>query len=171
MRRWTEPFSRLAVELGLDGAATVRYRPRSPAADAAGLAAELAERIDGDLERGYTGHGPHRDELVTSREGRELRAYGSQGQQRLALLALLLAEREVLAATRSAPPLMLLDDVMSELDTDRRRALVELLRSTEGQSVITTTDLEHVPGGGEHSIAHLCVSDGDVLEEALARDA
>ena len=50
------------------------------------------------------------------RVGRELRAYGSQGQQRLGLLALLLAEREALARLRSAPPLMLLDDVMSELD-------------------------------------------------------
>jgi DNA replication and repair protein RecF len=167
----TERFSRLAAQLGLDGDPSVRYRPRSAATDAAELAAELAERVDGDLDRGYTGHGPHRDELVTARASRELRAYGSQGQQRLALLALLLAEREVLAATRSAPPLMLLDDVMSELDTDRRRALVELLRSTDGQSVITTTDLEHVPGGGEHSIARLAVSDGHVYEEVLARDA
>jgi DNA replication and repair protein RecF len=166
-----QPFSRLAVELGLDGDASVRYRPRSAATDAADLAAELADRIDGDLERGYTAHGPHRDELVTSRAGRELRAYGSQGQQRLALLALLLAEREVLASTRSAPPLMLLDDVMSELDTDRRRALVELLRSTDGQSVITTTDLEHVPGSGDPSIARLAVSTGEVHEEALVRDA
>jgi DNA replication and repair protein RecF len=167
----TEPFARLCAELGLDGDAGVRYRPRSPAVDAAGLAAELAERVDGDLERGYTGHGPHRDELVATRVARELRAYGSQGQQRLALLALLLAEREVLAATRSAPPLMLLDDVMSELDGDRRRALVELLRGTEGQSVITATDLEHVPGAGEDAIARLSVSAGEVREEALARDA
>ena len=163
-----EPFRRLAVELGLDGDASVRYRPRSAATNPAELAAELADRIDSDLERGYTGHGPHRDELVTSRAGRELRAYGSQGQQRLALLALLLAEREVLAATRSAPPLMLLDDVMSELDTDRRRALVELLRSTDGQSVITTTDLEHVPGAGDPAVARLAVSNGEVQEEALA---
>jgi DNA replication and repair protein RecF len=89
----------------------------------------------------------------------------------LALLALLLAEREVLAMTRSAPPLMLLDDVMSELDGDRRRALVEHLRGSEGQSVITTTDLEHVPGGGEHSVARLAVFDGELREEALAHDA
>ena len=60
------------------------------------------------------------------REGRELRAYGSQGQQRLGLLALLLAEREALAAERGRPPLMLLDDVMSELDAARRGRLVEV---------------------------------------------
>ena len=61
------------------------------------LAAELRERLDGDLERGFTGHGPHRDDLVDhSATGRELRTYGSQGQQRLGLLALLLAEREAI---------------------------------------------------------------------------
>ena len=68
------------------------------------LAAELAERVDSDLERGFTGHGPHRDDLAFRREGRELRAYGSRGQQRLGLLALLLAEREELAAERGSRP-------------------------------------------------------------------
>ena len=75
------------------------------AATAEALAAELAERVDGDLERGFTGHGPHRDDLVLRRDGRDLRAYGSRGQQRLGLLALLLAEREALAEARAAPPL------------------------------------------------------------------
>ncbi|HLM48988.1 MAG TPA: DNA replication and repair protein RecF, partial [Solirubrobacteraceae bacterium] len=117
-------FATRAADLGLEGGATVRYRPRSNARDATALAAELAERVDGDLERGFTGHGPHRDELVLEHEGRELRAYGSQGQQRLALLALLVAEREAVAAARDAVPLMLLDDVMSELDAERRARLV-----------------------------------------------
>ena len=112
------------------------------------LAAELAEHTASDLERGFTGHGPHRDDLGLLRAGRELRAYGSQGEQRLALLALLLAEREALAATRRAVPLMLLDDVMSELDPDRRALLAGMLGG-EGQSVITTTDLAHVPGADE----------------------
>jgi DNA replication and repair protein RecF len=163
-----EPFARIAVELGLDGDASISYRPRSRAQDAEGLVAELAERIDGDLERGFTGHGPHRDDISMSRAGRELRAYGSQGQQRLALLALLLAEREAIADRRQAPPLMLLDDVMSELDRERRQALVELLRGSAGQSVITTTDLEHVPGAGEDGVARISVAEGRVFEEALA---
>ena len=115
-------------------------RARGPL-DAAGLAAELAEHTASDLERGFTGHGPHRDDLGLLRGGRELRAYGSQGEQRLALLALLLAEREALAATRRAVPLMLLDDVMSELDPERRELLAQMLGG-EGQSVITTTDLD-----------------------------
>lgn len=162
-----ESFSNLAAELGLDGDLQVAYRPRSKARDDAELVAELGERIDTDLDRGFTGHGPHRDELSTTREGRELRTYGSQGQQRLALLALLLAERDAIAATRPAAPLMLLDDVMSELDGTRRRALVDLLRGHAGQSVITTTDLEHVPGARDAEVTRLEVSAGRVTNEQL----
>jgi DNA replication and repair protein RecF len=155
-------------ELGLDGDPALTYRPRSKATDAEGLRAELAERVDGDLERGFSGHGPHRDDVLVQREGRELRAYGSQGQQRLALLAMLLAEREALAARRETPPVMLLDDVMSELDQMRRRALVDLLRAGGGQAVITATDLEQIPGADEDGVARLAVSDGQVLAEAKA---
>jgi DNA replication and repair protein RecF len=161
-------FGELCAALKLDGDPAISYRPRSRATEPGQLAAELAERTQTDLERGFTGHGPHRDDVVLFREGRELRAYGSQGQQRLALLALLLAEREAIAASRSAPPLMLLDDVMSELDRDRRHALVELLRAGGGQSIITTTDLEHVPGGQDADVVRLEVRDGHVLAEAVA---
>jgi DNA replication and repair protein RecF len=161
-----ERFAARADDLGLDGAVALRYRPRSTAADADALAAELAERVDSDLERGFTGHGPHRDELVLEREGRELRAYGSQGQQRLALLALLLAEREAVGEARDALPLMLLDDVMSELDADRRTRLVELLKAG-GQSVVTTTDTAHVPGADEAGVVRLAVANGAVMQEAL----
>ena len=138
-------FAELAERLGLPGGAELRYRPRSGAADAGGLAAELAERRAADLERGFTAHGPHRDELQLVLEGASLRAYGSQGQQRAALLALLFAERRLLAERRSRPPLMLLDDVMSELDAERRELLAGLLRA-DGQAIITTTEPEHVPG-------------------------
>ncbi|HEY4280252.1 MAG TPA: DNA replication and repair protein RecF [Conexibacter sp.] len=157
-------FTAIAEELGLDGDPAVAYKPRSRASDADALAAELAERHASDLERGFTAHGPHRDDLGMTREGRELRAYGSQGQQRLALLALLLAEREAIAATRDAVPVMLLDDVMSELDRDRRARLVELLRG-RGQSVVTTTDLEHVPGAEASEVRRLVVRDGIVEEQ------
>ncbi len=160
------PFERLATALGLQDHPNVSYRPRSRASDPAELARELAERLEGDIERGSTGHGPHRDDLPTEHGGHDLRAYGSQGQQRLALLALLLAEREVIAEHRPAPPLMLLDDVMSELDRDRRQALVDLLRSTAGQSVITATDLEHVPGSTDDDVLHLAVSGGRLLAMA-----
>jgi DNA replication and repair protein RecF len=161
-------FTRVCSDLGLDGDPALEYRPRSRALEPAALATELAERVESDIERGFTGHGPHRDDLVTLREGRELRTYGSQGQQRLALLALLLAERETIAAQRDSPPLMLLDDVMSELDGARRGALVAMLRGGGGQSVVTTTDLDHVPGGGEAGVARIAISSGSVLQGALA---
>ena len=138
-------FSDLATRLGLPAGAELRYRPRSEAGNADALAAELAERRQADLDRGFTAHGPHRDELQLLLAGASLRAYGSQGQQRAALLALLFAERSLLAERRARPPLMLLDDVMSELDAERRELLAELLRSG-GQAVITTTEPEHVPG-------------------------
>lgn len=163
-----ERFAAMAHTLHLTGEPRLHYRPRSQATEPDELAAELGERLAGDLERGFTGHGPHRDDVVFTREGRDLRAYGSQGQQRLALLALLLAEREAIADRRDATPLMLLDDVMSELDLDRRRALVELLHASPGQSVITTADLEHVPGGAAgDDLTRLQVSAGHVIEPAL----
>ena len=162
------PFTRYAEDLGLSGSPAIEYRPRSKASTPQELAEELAERVDGDLERGFTSHGPHRDDLLLARVGRELRSYGSQGQQRLALLALLLAEREVISALRPSPPVMLLDDVMSELDHERRRALIDVLRAGDGQAIITTTDVEHVPGADRGDVSLLAVSDGRLLHEAAA---
>jgi DNA replication and repair protein RecF len=162
-------FAQLAADLGLDGGASLAYRPRSGAATEAQLADELAERREQDLRRGFSGHGPHRDELVLRRDGRELRSYGSQGQQRLGLLALLLAEREVIGRERGAPPLMLLDDVMSELDADRRERLVGLLLG-RGQSLITTTDPSLVPAEGP-GIVQLEIEAGAVREPHEAQAA
>jgi DNA replication and repair protein RecF len=163
--RLRERFARHAGTLGLDGALEVAYRPRSKAETADVLAGELAERTDGDLERGFTGHGPHRDDLALRRDGRDLRSYGSRGQVRLGLLALLLAEREDLAAERGAPPLLLLDDVMSELDAPRRARLVDVLRAS-GQSVVTATELSHVPGADDPDVVRVAIADGRVLQEA-----
>ena len=162
-----EPFAERASQLGLIGVASLDYRPRSRAADEAEFVAELQKRLPGDLQRGFSTHGPHRDELTLLRDGRELRSYGSQGEQRLALLALLLAERTALARERGRTPLMLLDDVMSELDAERRELLaVELAGG--GQSVIATTDLAHVPGATGAAVTRLRVSPGAILQEALA---
>jgi DNA replication and repair protein RecF len=77
---------------------------------------------------------------------------------------LLLAEREALEAARGTPPLMLLDDVMSELDADRRARLVGLLRAA-GQSVITTTDLAHVPDAEGPDVTRLAITDGAIARE------
>ena len=151
-------FRARAAELGLPSAAEATYRPRSRASDVAGLALELSERRAHDLERGFTTHGPHRDDLVLAHADRGLRAFGSQGQQRLGLLALLFAERDVLAE-RGRPPLMLLDDVMSELDAERRQRLVAAI-CAGGQAVVTATDAGHVPGAGGHAGALITVEDG-----------
>jgi DNA replication and repair protein RecF len=160
-------FAELAARLGLAGAVELRYRPRSAASDAEGLAAELAERRTADLERGFTAHGPHRDELQLLLDGVPLRAYGSQGQQRAALLALLFAERTLLAERRARPPLMLLDDVMSELDAERRELLAGLLRA-DGQAVITTTEPEHVPGAALAGGDLVVVQNGTIGASARA---
>jgi DNA replication and repair protein RecF len=155
------PFAELGERLGLRGRAELRYRPRSEAGEAAGLAAELAERREADLERGFTVHGPHRDEVSLLLDGSSLRVYGSQGQQRTALLALLFAERRLLGERRDRPPLMLLDDVMSELDRERRELLVELLREG-GQAVITATEADHVPGAPSAGGGLVRVEDGTI---------
>jgi DNA replication and repair protein RecF len=162
-----EAFAVRAGQLGVSGELALRYRPRSRAAGPDEFVAELQERLPDELARGFGAHGPHRDELAFLRDGRELRSYGSQGELRLVLLALLLAERSVLAAHCGRTPLLLLDDVMSELDSQRRE-LVVLDLAASGQSVIATTDLAHVPGGGAGDVTRLRVSSGAILQEALA---
>jgi DNA replication and repair protein RecF len=131
-------FSRIAESLGLMEA-LLTY-------DGPGLTVEELEgRLSRDLERAVTGAGPHlRDASITA-AGRELRGFGSQGEQRTAVLALVLAEAELLADRRGEPPLLLLDDVFSELDTERRGALLDRLPAG-AQTVITAT---HKPGVAE----------------------
>jgi DNA replication and repair protein RecF len=134
-----EGFSRHAAALGLAEPARLRYRPRSRATSVEQFESELEATLAHDLARGFTTHGPHRDELLFEAGDRDLRRFGSQGQQRLALLALLLSERDALADVRGSPPLLLLDDVLSELDPERRRRLLDLVRDV-GQTLITTAD-------------------------------
>lgn len=148
--RLGEPFTAAASALGLEPAG-IRYRPRSEAGEAAELIGELGERRAGDIARGYSGWGPHLDDLVLEAADRSIRRYASQGQQRVALLALLFAERRVLLDDGRPAPLMLLDDVTSELDAERRRMLVEHLRDGGGQALITATESEHLPREGERT--------------------
>jgi DNA replication and repair protein RecF len=157
-------FKERAAELGLPDEVELRYVPRSKSADADGLRGELLERRSADLERGFTTHGPHRDDLALLHGGRPLRTLGSQGQQRVGLLALLFAERDVLGS-RGRPPLMLLDDVMSELDSTRRERLAELVRAG-GQALITTTDVDHVPGASGPDVRVTSVLGGTLEQRA-----
>ena len=161
-----QPFAELAERLGLPEA-EVSYRPRA-AGDAGELAAELARRRQQDLGRAYTSYGPQLDEVEIRLGGRALRRFGSQGQQRLALLALLFAERRVLLEAGRSGPLMLLDDVMSELDPEHRRLLVELLEQGDGQALVTATEGAHVPSA---SALRLCMSAGAATLEPVLRAA
>lgn len=146
-------FAAAAAELGLEGDAGVAYAPRCEGDTAAGVAQELAARRDRDVERGFTTHGPHLDELALRLDARPLRRYGSQGQQRIAVLALLFAERDALLAAGRPAPLMLLDDVASELDAERRRLLCARLERGGGQALLTATEPEHVPAPRRTEIA------------------
>jgi DNA replication and repair protein RecF len=132
------PFAAHAQELGLAGA-TLRYEGEPPTLET------LEARLDRDVERGVTGLGPHLDDVLLAADGRDLRSFGSQGEQRLAVLSLLLAEAELLTERRGVPPLLLLDDVLSELDPERRRILAARVARL-GQTVVTATDAAFLPG-------------------------
>jgi DNA replication and repair protein RecF len=132
------PVAERAGELGLE-AVRLAYEGEPP------TLTDLEVRLDRDLERGATGLGPHLDDVSILAGGRDLRAFGSQGEQRTTVLALLLAEAALLAERREEPPLLLLDDVLSELDPDRRRVLVEQVQG-HGQTLITATTADALPG-------------------------
>ena len=162
-----QPLAVRAEALGLPAPLAAIYRPRCATSDADALASELFARRSVDLERGFTVHGPHRDEVRLELGGVALRTYGSQGQQRVGLLSLLLAERDVLLAERGRAPLMLLDDVMSELDAERRVALAEVLYS-DGQALITATEPEHVPGATDGRATIIAVDEGRLTTPSSA---
>ncbi len=130
-------FADRTAELGLENA-SLGYDGDPP------TRAALEERLARDLERGTTGLGPHLDEIRVLAGERDLRTFGSQGEQRMAVLSLLLAESELLASQVGVPPLLLLDDALSELDADRRRALSERL-GRAGQTLVTATGAEALP--------------------------
>jgi DNA replication and repair protein RecF len=144
-------FAEAAAELGLE--ASLAYAPRATGS-AEELRAGLEERRHQDVRMGRSSWGPHLDELKLEAGGRPLRRYGSQGQQRAALLALLFAEREALLQARRVTPLLLLDDVMSELDPGRRDRLVARL-GDGGQVLITAADEESVPAGALETVVRM----------------
>ena len=144
-----EPLAAAHAEIAPDEAAaerlTLRYATNAPplpgesARDA--LARRLAETADKEVWNGSTLVGPHRDDLVFELAGRDLATFASRGQQRTAILALKLAELDVVTAIDGRPPLLLLDDVFSELDPDRRSHLVRRIAALP-QAFVTTTTLD-----------------------------
>ncbi len=131
-------FAVRADELGLpDGQLVYEGEPPTPAM--------LEAAIERDLDRGTTGVGPHLHEVRIVSGQRDLRAFGSQGEQRLAVLALLLGEAALIADRRGYAPLLLLDDVLSELDPQRRAILASRVRAG-GQTLVTSTTAVALPG-------------------------
>ncbi len=147
-------FSSAAAELGLGEEVTLTYRPRADAAGEDELRSGLGERREADLRLGRSSWGPHLDEVALERDGRALRRYGSQGEQRTTLLALLFAERASLETAHRRPPILLLDDVMSELDPDRREQLVGRL-SGPGQTLITAADEAALPSAARGRVIEM----------------
>ncbi len=140
------PLERAQEEIAPDeGRLTVRYETNSPsgpgesARDA--LARRLRETADREVWNGATLVGPHRDDLIFELAGRALADFGSRGQQRTAVLAWKLAELDVLSALDGRPPILLLDDVFSELDPTRRGHLVRRIAELP-QAFVTTTTLD-----------------------------
>jgi DNA replication and repair protein RecF len=137
LRSLSPAFAARAAELGLADA-RLDYAAEPP------TVAALEARERRDLERGSTGLGPHLDEIAILADARDLRSYGSQGEQRMVVLALLLAEADLLVSRNGVPPLLLLDDVLSELDAPRRDALARGLPAG-GQALVTATSRELLP--------------------------
>ena len=121
--------------------------------------AVLSERTERDIETGYTTVGPHRDDLKIKINGVDVRAFGSQGQQRTASIALKLAEAEIFREKFGEYPVLILDDAMSELDKKRRIRLIDYVKKM--QTIITCTEPECVPNFQNYN--NIVVEDGKLV--------
>jgi DNA replication and repair protein RecF len=140
-------FERIAAPgLVLD----VTYAASAPR-DASEFRERLVEKRPADTRRGSASIGPHRDDLALAIDGRPVRGVASQGQHRAVTLALKSAEIDVVGTARGARPILLLDDVSSELDRARTAALFAFLRDQRGQVFLTTTRPELIDTGGDDS--------------------
>lgn len=118
------------------------YEAKDPHHDETALRAAYAEMRGHETHRGSTQLGPHRDDLDLQVDGQDVRAFGSQGQQRTAVISLKLATMECARRDLGGPPIVLLDDILSDLDERRRRHLVEWVMNHAGQAVLTCTEAE-----------------------------
>lgn len=142
----------------------ISYAPSAPR-DESEFVEALSSRRAADLRRGSAGIGPHRDELSLSIDGHPVRGVASQGQHRAVTLALKSAEIDVVGAARGVRPILLLDDVSSELDRERTAALFAFLRDQRGQVFLTTTRPEIIDTGSDVSARRDFVVERGVLRE------
>ncbi|MCF0136667.1 MAG: DNA replication/repair protein RecF [Lachnospiraceae bacterium] len=118
---------------------TIRYAPQAPMEEETFLEA-LERHLDRDMRLGNTGDGPQHDDMIISLNGVEVRTYGSQGQQRTSALSLKLAELQMMKDETGEAPVLLLDDVMSELDRQRQMQLSAYIK--DHQTILTCTGVE-----------------------------
>jgi DNA replication and repair protein RecF len=141
--------ARAFERIGPPGASLgVRYDPGAPL-DAAAFSAKLAKDRARDRARRSASVGPHRDDLAMELAGKPVRGIASQGQHRAVVLALQLAEIDVIAEARDVAPILLLDDVSSELDRARTSALLRAIHEERGQVLLTTTRPELIERHGD----------------------
>lgn len=155
---------------GCREAADISYRPDGvQATDRIGIYGQLLELFNrhakNDERYGTTSAGPHRDDLTLCLDGRQLKSFGSQGQQKSFVLALKMAEMDNLQSIFNEPPLLLLDDMSSELDACRNRNLMDFLTSRDIQVFITTTEQSPALLGAAANCAVFRVEDGNLTFE------
>lgn len=121
----------------------------------------LKRNFDLDLKRGFTSVGPHRDDIEICINNINIKAFGSQGQQRTAALSLKLSEIEIIKKDVGEYPILLLDDVMSELDVNRQKDLIYALKDV--QTIITTTDVKNLLDDYINSSKIIKIKNGSVL--------
>jgi DNA replication and repair protein RecF len=154
LRDVAEPLARAHAEIAPDEAAAAKlemgYVTNAPALPGESprdaLERRLRETAEKEVWNGTTLIGPHRDDVAFSLDGRDLSGFASRGQQRTAILAFKLAELDLLTTQDDRPPLLLLDDVFSELDPERRAHLIRRI-SDLPQAFVTTTTLDDLDSG------------------------
>lgn len=151
-RNWAKQsataFKETCSALGEHGEPTLAYAPDHHREEdtPSQIQHALARAFDRDMRRGVTTVGPHRDDVALSLDGKNVRTYGSSGQQRTAAIALRLLEASALHRTGNAAPIALYDDVFAELDRGRQENLLALIRETlTGQAIITAPRDSEVP--------------------------
>lgn len=147
-RNWIDVLDRDAraahAKLGSGEELRLVYEQRDEGSDQAAMSQLLVSGRSVDIARGATGTGPHRDDLLVLVNGQEARYFGSQGQQRTAVIAIKLATLDSAEEILGGPPVLLLDDVFSDLDQNRRNMLMELTLDRGGQVFLTCTDVDQV---------------------------
>ena len=160
------PYSQKAhKQIGSGETIQLCSQPRDEAETANDLRELLSNSRRKDVARGSTTAGPHRDDFRIDVNGRDARLYGSQGQQRTAMLSIKLGTMELEQGERGKPPLLLLDDILSDLDERRRAMLMDWVMEHGGQTILTCTEpaIAGVAIVSQSRVLH--VSNGEISEE------